>query len=180
MDEPLRMAELTDLERCAAGTYWRHIGMCIDVPYYALPSSMVGWTDGLHFLEELEIWSMDLVSTLRRYSVRNFMLPRPSFLRVRWFSKTPDAACCLHAGQYVSHPWYVQPTFLARWGPRAMITRIFGRVLPGDEGAKYEPRGYRLHEMGSDAFKNRGTLEMEETRRKLRDDPRGGRPFAAW
>ena len=48
--------QLTDLERCATGTYWRNMGDCMEIPFSALPSCNSGWMDGLHFLEELEVW----------------------------------------------------------------------------------------------------------------------------
>ena len=61
--EPLRWTNkyewrsVTDVERCATGTYWKATGEMMDVPYTALPSCKQGWQDGLHWLEELESWS---------------------------------------------------------------------------------------------------------------------------
>ena len=33
------------------------MGICMEIPFVVLPSSITGWMDGLHFLEELEAWS---------------------------------------------------------------------------------------------------------------------------
>ena len=97
-----------------------------------------------------------------------------------WFSEKPDAQGYLHAKRYTAHPWYVKPTFLARWGPAAWATRIRGGVLPGDDGTKYEPQGYRLSDLGPDAWKGKGAEDMDKSRLKLRESTRLGCPYAAW
>ena len=51
--------ELTELELCACGTYWKHMGDAMQISYTNLPSSAAGWQDGLHFLYEVEAWSAD-------------------------------------------------------------------------------------------------------------------------
>ncbi|KAM5472938.1 hypothetical protein MauCBS54593_002651 [Microsporum audouinii] len=48
--------ELTDMEKCALGTFWKDIGDCMEIDYSALPSSKSGWKDGLHWLEEVTEW----------------------------------------------------------------------------------------------------------------------------
>lgn len=62
--------ELTDIELCAMSVYWKSLGDQMSVPYHRLPSSKVGWIDGLHWLEELDEWST-------AYEVRN-MVPAES------------------------------------------------------------------------------------------------------
>ncbi|KAJ9657540.1 hypothetical protein H2201_008141 [Coniosporium apollinis] len=49
--------DLTDLEVCASGTFWKAMGDAMLIPYDVLPSSKSGWEDGLHWLEEVEAWS---------------------------------------------------------------------------------------------------------------------------
>ncbi len=49
--------ELTELELCACGTYWKNMGDIMGISFTALPSCAAGWRDGLHFLHELEAWS---------------------------------------------------------------------------------------------------------------------------
>lgn len=62
--EPIRWTkrfdwrEVNEVERCAMGTYWRWLGEAMQIPYTSLKSHKSGWTDGLHFLEELEEWSL--------------------------------------------------------------------------------------------------------------------------
>jgi hypothetical protein len=62
--EPIRWTQrfewraLADVERCAMGTYWRFMGEAMEIPFTALKSHKSGWEDGLHFLEELEEWSL--------------------------------------------------------------------------------------------------------------------------
>ena len=50
---------LTDLELAASGTYWKSLGDAMEIEYAQLPSAKSGWTDGLHWLEELQEWSLD-------------------------------------------------------------------------------------------------------------------------
>ncbi|KAA8650359.1 hypothetical protein EYZ11_000739 [Aspergillus tanneri] len=57
---------MSDLERCAIATYWKYLGDALDISYDALPSGKTGFRDGLHFLEELEEWSV-------RYEKRNMV-----------------------------------------------------------------------------------------------------------
>lgn len=48
---------LTEIELCACGTYWKAIGDAMSISYATVPSSCTGWTDGLHWLEEIRVWS---------------------------------------------------------------------------------------------------------------------------
>jgi hypothetical protein len=62
--EPIRWTskfewrDVTDLERCAMGVYWKDLGEAMDISYDRLASSGSGWRDGLHWLEEVEAWSL--------------------------------------------------------------------------------------------------------------------------
>ncbi|KAG2415461.1 hypothetical protein HFD88_006652 [Aspergillus terreus] len=61
--QPVRFIErfewrkLSDLEKCAIGTFWKSLGDGLGISYDALPSSKKGWQDGLHWLEEISDWS---------------------------------------------------------------------------------------------------------------------------
>ncbi|EED22461.1 conserved hypothetical protein [Talaromyces stipitatus ATCC 10500] len=72
--EPIRFVEtyewrkLSDLEKCAIGTYWKSLGDALDISYACLPSGSEmtdakalerkrGFQDGLHWLEEIRVWS---------------------------------------------------------------------------------------------------------------------------
>jgi hypothetical protein len=61
--EPIRFVklfewrEMTEMERCAVGTYWKSLGDALDISYHALPSGETGFRDGIHWLEEISAWS---------------------------------------------------------------------------------------------------------------------------
>jgi hypothetical protein len=48
--------QLTDLEICALGTFWKAHGNAMNISYEDLPSNGK-WTSGLQFFRELEAWS---------------------------------------------------------------------------------------------------------------------------
>lgn len=88
---------------------------------------------------------------------------------MRWFTDQPEAATGrYHALQYFGLPWYVKPDLAGRWGFTALRTRLWGGVLPGDEGDTYCPFGYRIAELGPAALRGKGQEEMEKTRAQLR------------
>lgn len=66
--EPVRWIEryewrpLTDLEKCAVGTFWKSVGDAMMISYEKLPSyhgkdGGSGFRDGLHWFEEVDAWS---------------------------------------------------------------------------------------------------------------------------
>lgn len=66
--EKYEWRNLTDLEMCAIGTYWKSLGDALDISYDGLPSGkhnlaakgkQSGFRDGLHWLDELRVWSHD-------------------------------------------------------------------------------------------------------------------------
>lgn len=59
--------QLTDMERCAFGVFWKSIGDAMDIDYSVLPSSKAQWANGLHWIDEVRAWSQDYETT--------FMLP---------------------------------------------------------------------------------------------------------
>ncbi|CAN9466821.1 unnamed protein product [Alternaria alternata] len=222
---------VTDFERCAMGVYWKDLGEAMKILYDILPSAGQGWRDGLHWLEELEAWSLayetrnmvpadtnatlargtfdialfnvpsilkpygftiasslleprlqkamklpqppaiytqilETVIEVRKFILRNFFLPRPHFLRKEWFTELDGKTGRAHFGQYIAHPWYIKPTFITRWGPKALLLRLIGGAVPGDE--KYHPDGYRIHELGPSELVGKGDTEMGKTRGELR------------
>ncbi|CAA9957301.1 hypothetical protein PTMSG1_00909 [Pyrenophora teres f. maculata] len=227
---------VTDFERCAMGIYWKDLGEAMNISYQVLPSATFGWRDGLHWLEELEAWSLayetehmvpaetnstlacgtfdialfnvpallkpygfsmasslleprlqsamklakppviytQILTTIvkvRKFALRNFFLPRPSFLRRKWFTELDKQTGRANFCQYTAHPWYIKPTFSARWGPKALLLRLIGGAVPGEN--KYFPHGYRIHELGPSKLVGRGDNEMEKTREEIRAKRRG-------
>ncbi|KAJ5929870.1 hypothetical protein N7454_006820 [Penicillium verhagenii] len=63
--EPIRFVklyewrEMTEMERCAIGTYWKSLGDALGIVYDLLPSGKIGFRDGIHWLEEVSMWSKD-------------------------------------------------------------------------------------------------------------------------
>ncbi|KAJ5664411.1 hypothetical protein N7507_005142 [Penicillium longicatenatum] len=50
---------LSDLERCAVGTFWKSVGDALGIPFDELPSGKSGFSDGLQWLEEISAWSVE-------------------------------------------------------------------------------------------------------------------------
>ncbi|KAI1425009.1 hypothetical protein F5Y12DRAFT_714670 [Xylaria sp. FL1777] len=48
---------LSDMERCSIATCFKVWGEDLQITYEALPSHSKGWTDALHWVEELDNWS---------------------------------------------------------------------------------------------------------------------------
>jgi hypothetical protein len=117
--------------------------------------------------------------SFRKVILRYFAFPRPQFLRKKYIPTAPDRKTGRYNSvEYLSYPWYVKPTFNRRWGPRALVTRLFGRRLPGDDGNKYAPEGYAFDDVGPDALRGKGVEEMRVTEARLSAARRGGCPFA--
>lgn len=55
---------------------------------------------------------------------------------------------------------------MKRWGPNALLLRLVGGLVPGDE--RYCPEGYRIHELGPVELVGKGDDEMHDTRDELR------------
>ena len=235
----------TEFELCAAGTYWKAMGDAMGIPYDSLPSFRSGWKDGLHWLEEIQAWSLEyekqhmipaksnnrlanahldvlfinvpklllptakrIVSVLlgerirqtmmlpqpssinvniitgilklRMMLFRHLALPRPQMLRKNYISDKPDPCSGRYSStEYLSHPWYVKPTLKRRWGPRALVTRCLGRKVPGDDGDRYIPQGYRIAEVGPAAQISSGRDAMANTTKNLEGLRFGSCPFAS-
>ncbi|KAI5918854.1 hypothetical protein F4810DRAFT_690267, partial [Camillea tinctor] len=50
--------KLSDVEKCAVGIFHKILGEDMLIPYTPLPSFETGWTDGLHFANELYDWTI--------------------------------------------------------------------------------------------------------------------------
>lgn len=111
--------------------------------------------------------------------IRHLFLPRPDFMREKLIpSSTSDSTTGrFNSIKYLSYPWYVKPSLSRRWGPKSWMARLLGRKLPGDDGNRYAPEGYKFTEIGPKAQSGKGIKEMKETRTKLARSSRGGCPF---
>lgn len=49
--------DLTPMEVCATGTFWKSVGDAMGISYKDLPSYERGWKDGLDWFEEVAVWA---------------------------------------------------------------------------------------------------------------------------
>lgn len=120
---------------------------------------------------------METVFTIRKLFLRYLSLPRPSFLRCHYITTSPSKYKTYYSTKSDVAPYYIEPTFWRRWGLGAWVTRYMGLPLPGDEGDKYFPRGYKTVEVGPKAFHGKGGEEVKEEVERLRRVRMGGCPF---
>ncbi len=78
---------------------------------------------------------------------------------------------------YETQPWYVKPNFWNRYEPRAWKNWIMGLPVPGDEGDKYRPSGYKIPEIGPDSMKGKGADYMRMSKERLVGARMKGCPF---
>ncbi|GAB7350864.1 hypothetical protein MBLNU459_g1388t1 [Dothideomycetes sp. NU459] len=70
--EPIRWVQryewrdFTQMETCAMGVFWEEVGKAMNINYNCLPSAKTGWKDGVHWIEEVEAWS---IAYEKRYMV---------------------------------------------------------------------------------------------------------------
>ncbi|EYE91279.1 uncharacterized protein EURHEDRAFT_487208 [Aspergillus ruber CBS 135680] len=75
--EPIRFVklyewrEMTDMERCAVGTYWKSLGDALGINYDTLPSGRTGFRDGINWLEEISAWEQQYEVEHMKPHVRN-------------------------------------------------------------------------------------------------------------
>ncbi|KAL5050588.1 hypothetical protein BDW71DRAFT_194358 [Aspergillus fruticulosus] len=102
-----------------------------------------------------------LVRNSRRFVLKYLALPRPSFLVVRLVHDSPNPETKLYNFERKGlQPWYMRPTFWSKWGPGALLVRIFGGKTPGSRGDRYLPQGYNLRTIGPEPQKGKGWEEM--------------------
>ena len=80
--------KLTDFERCASGTFWKAMGDAMEIDMSELPSHAGGWQDGLHWLEEVEVWSLAYEERHMVPDLKNAKLAN-AHLDVIFFNLTP-------------------------------------------------------------------------------------------
>ena len=109
----------------------------------------------------------NIFMSIRRFYLRCLSLPRFDFQRDRFID---DKLINGRYGfaRYDTMPYYVRPTLMNRWGPGALIARLNGHPLPGDEG--YYPEGYKTLEAGPKFFEAKGDKEMKETMGRVRSE----------
>ena len=71
----------------------------------------------------------------------------------------------------------MKPTLWNRYGPFAWISRLRGVPLPGDEGEKYWPKGYKIEQIGPVCMRGKGADYWRESKEKLTRERTKGCPF---
>ncbi|KAI9698961.1 MAG: hypothetical protein M1836_003150 [Candelina mexicana] len=115
---------------------------------------------------------------LRKLLLRHLALPR--FKNYREVSEGADPRTgCFYYKTYAAHPWYVKPTLWNRWGPEAWMTWMLGGSLPGDDGQKFKPYGYRIRDdIGPDSMQGKGLDAVNVTKARIMERNLRSCPFA--
>lgn len=104
---------------------------------------------------------INLVQTSRKLFLRYLALPRPAFRAVKLVHDMPNQETKLYNFERkVLQPWYIRPTVWSKWGPGALLVRLFGGKVPGSRGDRYQPQGYDLMTIGPEPQRGRGVEEM--------------------
>lgn len=111
----------------------------------------------------------------RRIFLRYFCLPRLG--PVKYFSEPDPQSGRIHHLDYLVSPYYNKPTFRARWGPGALLTRLCGGYVPGEKGTMYE--GFLATDLGPKNRMGKGMEEMEPDMARMKKNRPSGCPFAA-
>jgi hypothetical protein len=115
------------------------------------------------------------IFAVRKFVLRYLTLPRPDFLRVNDFTEQNEHGRYTFQ-TYKVHPYYAKPTFWNRWGPEALLTRLFGGEVPGSE--KFLPKGYKFEEIGPEKMANRGKDVTDKFEERLKVERTPGCPFS--
>lgn len=112
---------------------------------------------------------------IRKYYLRYLALPRPWFMKPTLHTPEPDQAGRRYVVRWDTQPVYVKPTFWNRWGPGAWVSSALGMTLPGDEGTY--PEGFVVRDAGPQAFRGKGSKEIDDGVQQLTKELTAGCPF---
>ncbi|KAM5351262.1 hypothetical protein ACJ41O_003985 [Fusarium nematophilum] len=114
---------------------------------------------------------------VRKLVVRFLCLPR--VIPVQYVSQPDEQTGRMHSYHYMKEPWYVPPTFWSRWNPEALVTRLAGRMLPGDGGAEMKPEGLLFEDLGPARFVGKGVEESKALEERVAERASAGCQYAA-
>ncbi|PHH78107.1 hypothetical protein CDD82_3203 [Ophiocordyceps australis] len=103
---------------------------------------------------------------VRRFVLRFLALPR--LFPVQNLSDLDVKTGKVHHQRYLKEPWYVAPTFWARWGPMALCSRILGIMVPGQGGARMKPDGFYVEDLGPHRTVGNGAEQMAVMRERIK------------
>ncbi|KAJ5083104.1 hypothetical protein N7532_012147 [Penicillium argentinense] len=102
-----------------------------------------------------------LIRDSRKLILRYLALPRPSLLAVKLVHDAPNPDTNFYNFERMGlQPWYIRPTLWSKWGPGALLVRLFGGKIPGSRGGRYLPQGYSLMTVGPEPQNGKGMEEM--------------------
>lgn len=123
------------------------------------------------------LFLVSTVFTVRKYFLRYLCLPRPHFMRVHNITDQPSPDGTYHMKVWETVPWYIQPTVWNRYSLQSWTSWLMGLPIPGDEGDRYWPQGYKIHELGPDFMRGKGADYAKESRPKIAAERMKGCPF---
>ncbi|KAI5244938.1 hypothetical protein E4T43_03502 [Aureobasidium subglaciale] len=117
-------------------------------------------------------WLVDTGLATRKLILRNLVLPRPFSQRKQIIADGVNENGKVHKLIWDTEPWYVEPTFANRWCLQSWIDWLAGRPIPGDEGDKFFPQGYKSAVMGPAFLAGKGLAQAERDEEQIRNTMR--------
>lgn len=114
---------------------------------------------------------------IRKYLLRYLAFPRPSFMPAHFMTKDLSENGTYYYQKYDAAPYYVKPSLWERWKPGAWKSWMMGLPIPGDEGDKYFPGGYKIPEIGPLSMRGNGHGYIKAKVEELGKTRTGGRVF---
>ncbi|KOC12022.1 hypothetical protein AFLA70_207g002031 [Aspergillus flavus AF70] len=74
--EKYEWRQLTDVEKCAVGVFYRSMGEAMEIPFNLVPSGKAGFTDGIHFAQELCDFTVEYEKTAVKPTQSTFLISR--------------------------------------------------------------------------------------------------------
>ncbi|THY00825.1 hypothetical protein D6D03_06254 [Aureobasidium pullulans] len=114
-------------------------------------------------------WLVDAGLATRKSVLRHLTLPRPFAWRKQIVADDVNAHGRIFKLIWDTEPWYVEPTFANRWCLQSWVDWMAGRPIPGDEGEKYFPRGFKSSHMGPAFLVGKGLAQAEKDEDQIRE-----------
>ncbi|KAH0278767.1 hypothetical protein KCU91_g2218, partial [Aureobasidium melanogenum] len=113
-------------------------------------------------------WLVDSGLAARKLVLRHLTLPRPFVWRKQIIADHMNTNDKVYKLIWDTEPWYVEPTFANRWCLQSWIDWLAGRPIPGDEGDKYFPQGFKSSVMGPAFLAGKGLAQAEKEEEEIR------------
>lgn len=98
-------------------------------------------------------------------------------MRAKYITDQPTKNGNYYSKKYDAAPYYIKPTVWERWQPAAWYSWFLGLPLPGDEGDKYHPQGYKIPDVGPQKMSGKGGDFAKGVVEQLRSTRSGGCVF---